>query len=166
MRDNHRPIVRPMSPGDAEGIIVMARALAAALGDPEPRLAKADLIRDGAGPERWFDCLVAEVASQLVAYTLLCRAFEAHTARRRLWVGDFYVRPEARRNGTGRALMKAVARHALGLGCDAVYWELWRMNDAGGAFYRSLRAQQAADLAVMHFDKARLDAIAAEPAGM
>jgi GNAT superfamily N-acetyltransferase len=90
----------------------------------------------------------------------VCKAFEAHTAKRRLWLGDFYVRPAERRMGTGHALMVAVAHHALQLDCGAVYWELWRMNAAGGSFYRKLRAEEASDLAVMRLDKDRLVAIA------
>jgi GNAT superfamily N-acetyltransferase len=160
---NNRTAVRAMRPEDAPGVVEMARALAAAVGDTEPNLVESDLIRDGSGPERWFDCLVAEVAGRLVGYALMCRGFEAHTASRRLWLGDFYVRPHARRSGTGSALMAAVARHALQLGCEAVYWELWRMNGVGDAFYRRLRAEEAADLAVMRFDKHRMSEIAARP---
>ena len=159
MIEVYRPTIRAMHPEDAAGVADMARALAAAVGDPEPRLTPVDLIRDGTGPERWFDCLVAEVAGRLVAYTLVCRGFEAHTARKRLWIGDFYVQPDARRNRVGRALMTAVARHALQLGCNAVYWELWRMNTAGAAFYRKLGAEEAIDLAVMRLDKDRLAAL-------
>jgi GNAT superfamily N-acetyltransferase len=163
MAQNHRPIVRAMRPQDAAAVIEMARQLATAVGDPEPMLAKAELIRDGTGPERWFDCLVAEVANRLVAYALVYKGFEAHTAKRRLWLGDFYVAADARRNRIGRALMTAVARHALQLGCDAVYWELWRTNSTGEAFYRKLRAEEVADLAVMRLDKDELTASAAEP---
>jgi GNAT superfamily N-acetyltransferase len=158
-------IVRAMRPADAAGVIEMARELAAAVGDPEPRLAEADLLGDGTGAERWFDCLVAELAGSVVAYALLCKGFEAHTASRRLWLGDFYVRPHARRNGIGRGLMAAVARHALQHGCDAVYWELWRKNSAGEAFYRGLPVQEVADLAVMRLDRDGLEAIAAAPEG-
>jgi GNAT superfamily N-acetyltransferase len=156
---SNSPIVRAMRLDDSESVIEMARQLAAAIGDPEPALTRADLIRDGTGPERWFDCLVAEVAGRQVAYALVCKGFEAHTARKRLWVGDFYVRPDARRNGVGRALMTAVARHGLQLGCDAVYWELWRMNTTGEAFYRGLGAEEAIDLAVMRLDQDRLAAL-------
>jgi GNAT superfamily N-acetyltransferase len=155
------PIIRPMRVEDAARIIDMARELAAAVGDPEPNILEADLIRDGSGPERWFDCLVAEVASHVVGYALMSRGFEAHTGKRRLWLGDVYVQSAARRRGTGSALMTAIARHALQLGCDAVYWELWRMNVAGGAFYRGLQAEEATDLAVMRLDRDRLAAIAA-----
>jgi GNAT superfamily N-acetyltransferase len=156
----HSPIVRAMRPEDATAVIAMARALAAAVDDPEPQLTPTDLIRDGTGAERWFDCLVAEMAGRLVAYALLCKGFEAHTAKRRLWIGDLYVEPEARRGGVGRALMAAVARHALARGCDAIYWELWRMNSAGEAFYRALGANLPDDLTVMRFDKERLTELA------
>jgi hypothetical protein len=57
--------------------------------------------------------------------------------------------------------MMTIARHALELGCHAVYWELWRMNVASAAFYRKLMAEEVADLAVMCLDKDRLAAIAA-----
>ena len=77
MIETNRPTVRAMRPEDAAAVIEMARELAAAVGDPEPRLTEADLLRDGTGPERWFDCLVAEVAGGLVAYAVVCKAFEA-----------------------------------------------------------------------------------------
>jgi len=137
--ERHRPIVRPMRTEDVAGIIDMACELAAAVGDPEPKIVTADFIRDGLGSGRWFDCFIAEAESQLVGYTLVCKGFEAHTLKRRLWVGDLYVRPAARLMGTGRALMSAVARHALQLDCEAVYWELWRLNAAGAAFIASWR---------------------------
>lgn len=162
MMKNNRPTVRAMRPQDAAAVVAMACALAAAVGDPAPRLTEADLIRDGSGPQRWFDCLVAEVAGRVVAYALMCKGFEAHTARKRLWLGDLYVEPDARRNGVGRALMTAVARHALQLGCDAVHWELWRMNSAGAAFYQKFQAEDVTDLAVMRLDKDRLESIATQ----
>jgi GNAT superfamily N-acetyltransferase len=154
------PTIRPMRPDDAAAVIEMARELAAAVGDPEPATVAFTLIEDGFGPERWFDCLVAEISGQPAGYALMCKAFEAHTGRKRLWLGDLYIRPAMRRGGAGRALMAAIARHALDLNCDAVYWELWRPNVAGAAFYRRLMADEAADLAVMRLDKEHLAAIA------
>ena len=146
---------------DAAGVVAMARELAAVVGDAVPAVLESDLLRDGLGAERWFDCLIAEIPNQLVGYALMCKAFEAHTGKKRLWLGDLYVRPVARRSGAGSALMMTIARHALELGCHAVYWELWRMNVAGAAFYRTLMAEEVVDLAVMRLDKDHLTAIAA-----
>jgi GNAT superfamily N-acetyltransferase len=137
-----------MVTGDAAAVADMARELAAALDDPEPAIEASDLVRDGMGPERWFDCLVAEVNAQVVGYALVCRAYEAHTAKRRLWLSDLYVRAAARRTGVARALMVEVAQLAIAHGCEAVYCDLWRLNRAGKAFYESLGAVELGDLAI------------------
>ena len=105
--------IRPMARGDAAAVAEMARELAAVLDDHEPALDPNDLVRDGIGPERWFDCLVAEVGGRLIGYAMVCRGYEAHMAKRRLWLSDLYVRTDARKTGAGCALMRAVARLAM-----------------------------------------------------
>jgi GNAT superfamily N-acetyltransferase len=155
------PAIRPMRPGDAAAVVEMAGELAVTVGDPVPELLEADVVRNVSGPRRWCDCFVAEVAEQLVGYATTCRAFEVHTAKKRLWLGDLYVRPAARRNGTGRALMIAIARHGLELGCDAIHWELWRKNTVGATFYRKLMAEELSDIASMRLDSHGLAAIVA-----
>ncbi len=154
-------IVRPMRAEDAAEVVAMARALAAAVDDPDPPLTAADLVANGLGAERWFDCLVVEADGSLVGYALYCRAFEAHTAQRRLWLGDLFVRPQARRASAGRALMAALARSALELGCAGIHWELWRLNGLGRAFYDELGAIVESDLALLRLDRASLIALAA-----
>jgi GNAT superfamily N-acetyltransferase len=154
-------IVRPIQTGDAATIIEMALELAASVGDPVPRLTVADLVREGIGSGRWFECFVAETDGLGVGYLLACRAYEAHTANKRLWLGDLYVRPQARRSGVGRALMAADARRAVELGCDAVYWELWRSNEGGKEFYKLLGAKEINNLAIMRLDGPLLAAVAA-----
>jgi GNAT superfamily N-acetyltransferase len=139
-----------MAAADAAAVAELARELAATLDDPEPLLDPSDLIRDGSGPERWFDCLVAVVDRRVIGYAMVCRGYEAHMAKRRLWLSDLYVQPHARRTGAGRALMAAVARLAIGHGCENVYWDLWRLNRAGKAFYESLGAAEIGDLAIWH----------------
>ena len=116
--------------------VARLRELAAVLEGSEPALDPNDLVRDGIGPKRWFDCLVAEVDGRLISYAMVCRGYEAHMAKRRLWLRDLYVRTDARRTGAGRALMVEIARLAIGQGCEAVYWDLWRLNRVGKAFLR------------------------------
>jgi GNAT superfamily N-acetyltransferase len=158
------PYVRAAIPADAQIIATMAAELAAAVADPRPDFDAARFIPDGFGRDRWFECLVAEIEGRPVGYALMCRGFEAHTGKRRLWLGDLYVRTASRRSGAGRSLMAAVANRALELDCEAVYWELWRPNALGKAFYQWLAAEEAADLAVMRLGGERLSA-AAQPPG-
>jgi GNAT superfamily N-acetyltransferase len=150
--------IRPMAAADAVALAEMARELAAALDDPDPILDPGDLVRDGAGPERWFDCLVAEVGGRLIGYAMVCRGYEAHIGKRRLWLSDLYVRAHARRTGAGRALMRAVARLAMAQRCDALYWDLWRLNRVGKGFYESLGAVEDGDLAIWRVASSRLAA--------
>ena len=151
-------IIRPMQAEDAAPIVEMARELAAAVDDPEPVLDADDLVRDGTGAERWFDCLVAVAAGVIVGYAMMCRGYEAHTAKRRVWLSDLYVRKQARQMGVGRTLMTAVARHAMAQGCDAIYFDLWRSNRAGKSFYESLGAAEVADLAIWRFSSSDIAA--------
>lgn len=150
--------IRPMGRADAAAVAEMARELAAVLDDPDPALDPSDLVRDGMGPERWFDCLVAEFDGRLIGYAIVCRGYEAHMAKRRLWLSDLYVRADARRTGTGRGLMAQVARLAIAQGCEAVYWDLWRLNGAGKAFYEGLGAVEIGDLAIWHAGSLQLAA--------
>jgi GNAT superfamily N-acetyltransferase len=154
--------IRHAEPGDVEAILGMAHELAAAVNDPPPRINVARLVENAFGADRWCECFVAMRGKSAVGYALVCRGFEAHTGLRRLWLGDLYVGPEARRAGTGRALMRAVARHAIALGCPAIYWELWRKNAVGQSFYRELLAKEADDLAIFLLGPERLAALALE----
>jgi len=86
--------VRPMQPDDAAMVMEMARELAAAVDDPVPALSEFELVKDGFGPERWFDCLAAEIHDQLVGYAVVCRAFEAHTGKKNAFgLGIFMCGP-------------------------------------------------------------------------
>jgi GNAT superfamily N-acetyltransferase len=157
--------VRLATEQDADAILGMARELAAAVEDPPPPADAARLRENALGAGRWCDCFIAIRGDAPIAYALACRGFEAHTGQRRLWLGDLYVRPAARRGGVARALMAAVARHALDLGCTAVYWELWRKNAAGEAFYRGLAAETCGDLAVLRLGAERLAELTSETDG-
>ena len=156
--------IRSAVAADAPVILAMAGELAAAVADPAPPLAPADLVRTGFGAESWFEAFLAERAGQPVGYALISRGFEAHTRRRRLWIGDFFVAQAARRLGIGRRLIAAVAQRALALECDAVVWELWRPNRMGRAFFERLSAEEASDLAILKLGRKRLEALAHAPA--
>jgi GNAT superfamily N-acetyltransferase len=68
------------------------------------------------------------------------------------------VRPDARRTGAGRALMAAIARLSIAKGCEAVYWDLWRLNRVGKAFYERLGAVEVGDLAIWRVGSRQLAA--------
>jgi len=146
-----------MTRQDATAVARLARELAAVLEGPEPALDPNDLVRDGIGPKRWFDCLVAEVDGRLISYAMVCRGYEAHMAKRRLWLRDLYVRTDARRTGAGRALMVEIARLAIRQGCEAVTG-ICGGSRVGKAFYESLGAVEIGDVAIWHVGSRQLAA--------
>ncbi len=64
--------VRPARPEDAEAIVRLVRGLAVyEKADPEQvKLTPADVVRDGFGPERKFEMLVAEHEGRVVGLVL------------------------------------------------------------------------------------------------
>jgi GNAT superfamily N-acetyltransferase len=146
-----------MAPDDAVTVVAMASSLAAAVADPRPRLTAEALLL--AAAEGWCECFVADLRRELVGYALVSRCYEAHTGMRRLWLGDLFVKETARRLGVGRTLIARVARHALELECDALYFELWRPNVAAARFFSQAGAQEVAELAIMRLDRGILSAL-------
>jgi GNAT superfamily N-acetyltransferase len=158
--DSTDVFVRAATREDAEAIAAMAGELAAAVADPPPEIDVAHFLDEALGPDPWCQGFVAERGSLLVGYALVCRGCEAHTGQRRLWLADLFVRPSVRRSGVGRALMGAVAGHALASGCAFICWELWSRNDAGAAFYHSLAAEKVTDVIQLRLRADRLSALA------
>ncbi len=79
-------------------------------------------------------------------------------AKCRLRLSDLYVRRQARRtrlNGSSSAAPRAQ-------GCEAVYWDLWRLNRVGKAFYESLGAAEIGDLAIWRGASRQLAAVSDE----
>ncbi len=132
--------IRHASPYDMVAIAELSRELAAHVNDRDPG-SDAFLLSDCAfGPDRWFECLVAESANRVVGFAAFCRRFEAHTREKRMWVSDRWVARNQRRKGIGRALVAAVHARAAEVGCAAVDFELARGNDTARAFYKHLKA--------------------------
>lgn len=158
-------VVRAATREDARAIAAMAHELAAAVADPPPAIDVAQFLDEALGPDPWCRGFVAERASLPIGYALVCRGCEAHTGQRRLWLADLFVCPRARRSGVGRALMGAVADHALALGCAFVCWDLWSRNHTGAAFYRMLAAEEVTDVVQLRLGIDRLSALAGQLKG-
>ena len=118
------------------------------------------MLRNCFGRERWCRCLVATLDGSVVGYAIICPTFEGHVGNRQIYLSDLFVRPEARKSGAGRALMQAVARHAVANGCVAVTWELWDQNALGRAVYERLGCVVSEDVKPMRLEGKALAALA------
>jgi GNAT superfamily N-acetyltransferase len=138
--------IRQARRADMAAIAELSRQLAAHVNDPDPGADASLLLECGFGPDRWFECLVAEDESHIVGFALFCRKFEAHTRTKHLWLGDLCVARDKRRHGIGQALIAAVQSRAAELGCATVDFELARDNATARAFYEQLGAAICGDI--------------------
>lgn len=131
--------VRDAVPGDAEDIARMAAALHTFHSDPggfTPEI----ILRDGFGPNRWFDILVGEVHGKVAGYALYHRSYETGHAARGLYLADLWVDESARRQGLARALIEALKARALEAGGTYVWLVSQPFNEAARRFYAALGA--------------------------
>ncbi len=158
--------IRAARPSDMPRIWEMLRGLAAyerleheVSGSPE-RLAEHLF-----GQRPSIECLVADSVRGLVGYALFYPTYSSFRTAPTLWLEDLFVEPAERGKGTGRTLLAAVARLALGRGCEGLSWIVLDWNRPSIAFYLGVDARQAEGGWLQYgLDRARMQALAG-PAG-
>jgi GNAT superfamily N-acetyltransferase len=127
--------IRRARPGDAEAIARMVAALSAAEGGPAPDFDAATYRRDGFGPEKRFEALIAEAEGRPAGYALFHPSYDTDRVARAVYLGDLYVEAWARGGGIGRRLAATVARIATAEGNETMHWTVLRRNSAARRFY-------------------------------
>jgi GNAT superfamily N-acetyltransferase len=126
-------------PADAGTIVRLVRELAAYEKAPPAsvKIGEADVLRDGFGAERRFECLLAEVGRRAAGFALFFHNYSTWEGRAGLYVEDIYVSEWARGTGVGRRLLAAVAAVAQARGCPRI--DLWVLHwNPARTFYERL----------------------------
>lgn len=134
--------IRHAKKDDIPLILELVRDLA--IYEREPEAAKAtaeDLRRDGFGETPAFHVLIAELDGAAVGFALYFFTYSTWRGRRCLYLEDLFVRPEQRGKGTGIALMRALAREAVGQECARFVWQVLDWNQPSIDFYERLGAR-------------------------
>jgi len=84
---------------------------------------------------------VAEDAGEVLGMTIHFLNFSTWTGRVGIYLEDFYVRPEHRGRGVGRALLASLARTAGDRGYARIDWSVLDWNEPALGFYRSIGAR-------------------------
>jgi GNAT superfamily N-acetyltransferase len=86
------------------------------------------------------EVLLAWHEAKCVGFALFFPNYSTFLAQPGIYLEDLYVKPEARRKGTGLALLRELARLAAARGCGRVEWAVLDWNEPSIAFYKSLGA--------------------------
>jgi ribosomal protein S18 acetylase RimI-like enzyme len=120
--------VRPATPADVATLVALVRELAAYEREPlsSVKITEADVLRDGFGPERRFEALIAEADGRAAGFALFFHNYSTWEGRAGLYIEDIYVSEWARGLGVGRRLLAEVAAIAQERGCPRV--DLWVLH--------------------------------------
>jgi len=147
-------VIRPARREDVPHIRDLILELATYEREPEAATATVEQLEDALfAPEPAVHCLIAEDLTaedltadasrtgQVVGFAIWFRTFSTWLGRHGIYLEDLFVRPDARRAGHGRALLRELARIATERGYGRVEWAVLDWNVDAQEFYTSLGAR-------------------------
>jgi GNAT superfamily N-acetyltransferase len=158
--------LRPATPGDVPQILTFVRDLATYEREPNAVLAtEADLLRDGFGLTKRFDCIIAELANAgtiaPAGFALYFYTYSTWRGHAGMYLEDLYVSPEYRGKGIGKALITHVAAIAVAEGCPRFEWSVLEWNTPSIDFYHQMGAVMKSEWKMMQVSGDGLAALAA-----
>ena len=80
------------------------------------------------------------MAGRIRRFRALFPNYSTFLAKPGIYLEDLFVKPEARGNGIGAALLRQIARLAVERGCGRVEWSVLDWNEPSIGFYKKLGA--------------------------
>jgi GNAT superfamily N-acetyltransferase len=156
--------LRPAAPTDVPQILAFIRDLAAYEREPDAvNATEADLLRDGFGLAKRFDCLIAELnessATIPVGFALYFHNYSTWRGHAGIHIEDLYVSLEHRGKGIGKALLTRLAAIAVAEGCSRLQWDVLEWNTPAIGFYEQMGAKMLMDWRTMRVTGPELHAL-------
>jgi GNAT superfamily N-acetyltransferase len=159
--------LRPATPADVPQILQFIRDLAAYEREPDAvHATEADLLRDGFGPAKRFDCLIAEITGEEsmipAGFALYFHNYSTWRGHAGIHLEDLYVSPEHRGKGIGKALLTRIAAIAVEEGCHRFQWDVLEWNTPAIGFYEQMGAKMLTEWRTMRVAGEALPALATQ----
>jgi GNAT superfamily N-acetyltransferase len=104
------------------------------------RATEDDLIRDGFSANPKFRVIIAESDGKPAGMAFFFHHYSTWQGRQGLFLEDFFVRPQFRRKGIGKALTVHLAKIAIAENCYGMRWEVLDWNTTAIDVYQRLGA--------------------------
>ena len=138
---------------DMEQVLNLVQELADFENEPDAvEVTKDDLVKDGFGEQKMFQCFVAETEKGIVGIALVYPRYST-------WKGpvihleDLIVSENMRGSGLGTALLDQVVKYGAELGVKRISWEVLDWNEPAIDFYEKKGANVLRDWDVVHLDE-------------
>ncbi|CAG2083853.1 GNAT family N-acetyltransferase [Xanthomonas arboricola pv. juglandis] len=154
--------IRAATPDDVALLHELITALAVCEREPDavkasPQDLRASLFGEGATAH----ALICEQAGQALGFAVYFFNYSTWLGRNGLYLEDLFVRPQARGQGAGLALLRHLARLAVQRGCGRFEWSVLDWNQPAIDFYQAAGARPMDGWTVYRLDGERLAAFAA-----
>ncbi len=157
-------MIRTANPADVPAVLALIGELAAYEREPDAVEATEELLYAALfGDSPAASCHVGEQNGTVVGFALWYPTFSTWTGRPGLWLEDLYIRPTARRDGIGTALLATLAQVCVQRGWSRFEWWVLDWNSDAHDFYRSLGASPQAGWTTWRLDGDDLRSLAARP---
>ncbi len=128
----------------------------------EVEATEADIRRDLFGENPRSFCEIAEHDGQPVGFALWFYNYSTFRGRAGIYLEDLFVRPEARGEGAGKALLAKLAQRCVDADLGRLEWAVLNWNTPSIEFYDSLGASAKTEWTVRRLDGEALARLAAE----
>ena len=91
------------------------------------------------------EVLIAYLGKEPAGFALFFHNYSTWLGKRGIYLEDLFVRPAARKNGVGFALLQALARVALERDCGRLDWSVLTWNELAISFYKRIGAKHMDD---------------------
>ncbi|HYK36971.1 GNAT family N-acetyltransferase [Alloacidobacterium sp.] len=153
--------IRPAMSSDIALMYSLVRALAEYEREPHSvKITEEQLLRDGFGPNPYYECLIAEEDGQAAGFALYFPIYSTWQGPS-LHLEDLFVLPKFRGKGIGKALLNHVAAAASRRGCARLQWDVLDWNQPAIDFYNSIGAIMLPDWRRMRMTGDAIKALAA-----
>ncbi|MEA9727973.1 GNAT family N-acetyltransferase [Xanthomonas campestris] len=154
--------IRSATPADAALLHELVTALAVYEREPDavkatPEDLRASLFGDGATAH----ALLCEQGGQVLGFAVYFFNYSTWLGRNGLYLEDLFVRPQARGQGAGLALLRHLAQLAVDKDCGRFEWSVLDWNQPAIEFYQGVGARPMEGWTVYRLDGERLAAFAA-----
>ena len=118
----------------------------------EVDLTKDDLINDGFGEKKLFNCFVAEVNSRVEGMAIIYNRYSTWKGRT-IHLEDLVVTKKMRNNGIGALLLDKVILFGKQMGVKRISWEVISWNTKAIKFYERKGAKLIPDWNIIHLNE-------------
>jgi GNAT superfamily N-acetyltransferase len=134
-------MIRPATPADIAVIRQLIVELAVYEHEPDAvKASEADLHEALFGDRPLAEAVLAEIAGEAVGMALFFSNFSTWAGKGGIYLEDLFVRPQARGQGVGKALLVHLAEIAVARDYSRFEWSVLDWNTPAIGFYKGLGA--------------------------